>query len=405
MTIPYGKVLNLLFWLILVMQDAGTFGVLPLNLFQILELVMLVILCMQNPKLKIPRTFFILIGYITLITFVNKFDFESIKTLLFLILSLLTFVLYLQRTSKKEIFSIIYDAAFFLAFYGCIQEFAYIAHVPALYDISRYGFTVNGAYASSNGLMRAMSLYAEPAHTSSIVGLSFLIGIVGEKEKIGYIKRWKTIIIMAYAVLTQSALVYLALIGAVISFVVFFQDGLQKKVKWIVTGLLAVAGVLLVQGELVLQVLGKLSQFKTLETDTGNDLSALAVVSNFKIAVEKMKDGYWWGTGIDSHRLYYDRYIHRIYDYLYMYLNSSDCASLYTRIFSEFGIVGFILFICALIRKLLQSIKLRNKILSICVIMFCITVARNGNYMHTLTEVMFCYMFLYAHGGTQMECY
>lgn len=96
------------------------------------------------------------------------------------------------------------------------------------------------------------------------------------------------------------------------------------------------------QWDLVYSVIGRLSQFKTLQTDTGNDLSALAITSNFQVSVEKMKDGYWLGTGLDSHRLYYDRYIDRLYLFLYMRLNSEDAASLYIRVFSEFGIVGLV---------------------------------------------------------------
>ena len=40
--------------------------------------------------------------------------------------------------------------------------------------------------------------------------------------------------------------------------------------------------------------------------------SAFAITSNLKIAIEKIKDGYLFGTGLDSHRLLYFDYIDKI---------------------------------------------------------------------------------------------
>ena len=77
------KVLNILFFCTLVFQDAGTFGLLPLNLFQIIELIMLVIMCVYNPKIRIERGLIGLFAYIGILTIINPFDMDSIKTFVF----------------------------------------------------------------------------------------------------------------------------------------------------------------------------------------------------------------------------------------------------------------------------------------------------------------------------------
>lgn len=391
--ISYNQILNALFFMILVFQDAGTFSFLPLNLFQILELIMFFIICTTQKKLKLNRIFLLLFFYITLVTICQPFDIESIKTLAFLFISLTTIYLYLQMTDIQTVANIIYSAAVLLSLYGIAQELAYILNIPEIYDISRYGFALNGTYSATSGLMRAMSLYAEPSHTSSILGLGFLIGLIGKNGTIENVRLWKSIVILIFAVLTQSTIVYITILMAVICFVFIYQERLSNKVKGFVLALLVFVVLLITQQELIANVIGRLSQFETLQTDTGNDLSALAIVTNLDIALEKMKDGYLFGTGIDSHRLYYDKYIGQLYTNLYMYLNSSDCASMYIRIFSEFGIIGIIGFVGALINKVAKGVKNANKTVLISAAMFSVAIMRDGNYMRCLSQVLFIMIF------------
>ena len=112
-----------------------------------------------------------------------------------------------------------------------------------------------------------------------------------------------------------------------------------------------------VNSDFIIGAVARLRQFETLSTTTRNDLSALALVSNLNIAIEKMKDGYIFGTGFDSHQMYYDKYIAEIYGRIIMAVNKEDCASLYIRIFSEFGIIGFLIFVIASQALTVSSLK------------------------------------------------
>ena len=159
--------------------------------------------------------------------------------------------------------------------------------------------------------------------------------------------------------------------------------------------------VVVVKPSLVVTVFSRLTQFKTMSTDTSNDLSAVALVSNFKIAVEKLKDGYLFGSGFDSHRIHYWKYINRLYDYLYLYLNIGDAGSLYIRIFSEFGIFGLVLFIVLCVKKIIYGMRSRKFDLSAITILFMVLVLRNGQYENLNTVLCIC--LIWFSGGILME--
>lgn len=70
-----------------------------------------------------------------------------------------------------------------------------------------------------------------------------------------------------------------------------------------------------------------------------------------------MKDGYILGTGLYSHEIYYYDYIYILYRDIQWFMNSQDAASLFIRIFSEFGIFGLIIFLGFLIKIFVKSLK------------------------------------------------
>ena len=196
--------------------------------------------------------------------------------------------LFLQRVPLQMTIETIFNSALLLSLYGCIQEFGYLLKIPEIYDISTYGFTLNGLDIGHGNLMRVNSLYAEPAHLGPILGIGVLIGLI-ENRSNKKMKIWKTVVIMVCALMTQSFLTYASVIMAIVCFVLFYQDGIKRKLKWVLLATLMVVFLCVSQWDLVYSVIGRLSQFKTLQTDTGNDLSALAITSNFQVAVEKIK--------------------------------------------------------------------------------------------------------------------
>lgn len=383
---------DLLLFSALILQDAGTFGIFPLNIFQMIILGMGMILgfkkIINQEKIDILKPVIFLLLYIIVITFLNEFDGESIKSVGFFAIQLVVLCWYLQRNRNySKLYHIIYQAGFLLALYGVIQEIAYITGIPAIYDTTLYGFVRNGTYAVTEGGIRVMSLYAEPAHLSGILAAALYIGLIGKGQNKNYVSTVKNIIIVLCALLTQSILVYIS-VGILAMFYLFtYKREFLSQLKWLFVAIVVVAGICIVQPQFMEGILGKLGTLGTASATSTNDLSAFAVVSNFRIALEKMKDGFLFGTGFDSHRLYYEQYINQLYTSVLMHLNSGEAASLFTRIFSEFGVVGLFAFIAFLLQELYASIKERAFELSFFAILLVLQGMRTGHYTYMLITI------------------
>ncbi len=376
----------------IVLQGAGTFGFLPLNIAQLIILLcgVLLIIPWNRSKVKINKIEIILLLYMAIITFVGKFDFECVKGFVFFSIQLIILgVYYRSNRDLKKICYIVYLAALILAIYGLVQEVGYILNISALYDISLYGFTKNGEYITSFGMIRVMSLYAEPSELSTIFSAGFLIGITGVNNKYVFCTRRKNAIILLSAFLTASFVVYVSMLVVIVYYIAVYQKHLLKKLVWVVGGLVALALVISFVPGITEIITEKVISLKSGSSTQTKDLSAFALYSNIKVAFEKLKDGYIFGTGYDTHRLYYFKYIDSLYLSVVMYANVDEASSLYTRIFSEFGIVGLGGYLYFIISRFHDYTKRKNFLLQIFVIVLFISGIRNGHYTDILKMLSF----------------
>lgn len=379
--------------LAILLQDAGTFGFLPLNIFQIIIFLMFVVLLfkanVKRQTLSLPVTVVYLFIYIIAITVVNRFDGDSFKSIGYFFLQLTTMVFYLKSSENySRVKKVIYLAAYILCLYGIFQIIAFYLNIPAIYDLSRYGFAVNGAYVGSNGIFRPRSLYAEPAHLSSIIAGGMFLGLVGNKKE-SYVKKYKTLIMILFGLLTTSSMVYISMLIFLFVYTVFYHRNLLKKLKYVLFALIALIIIISVKPELYNSLIEKLQTLTTADATYATDLSGFAIISNLRVAFEKMYDGYILGTGFDSHRIYYYDYIYDLYSEVLMYLNVDEAASLFTRILSEFGIVGFFLFIVWLFKKFLRAMRNRNMDLLFFTVLLVVQGLRNGHYIYILATLCF----------------
>ena len=387
------KIEDYLLLISLLLQDAGTFGFLPLNLSQIIIIFLCFILIIKlrssNYKMYMPKNVILFFIYIFAITFLNVFDVESIKGICFFVLQTITIFLYLSTVEDySKIYKIMYITAFILSCYGIIQTIAYYAEIPTIYDMSLYGFAVNNSYVGKNGIFRPSSLYSEPAHLTGILISGIYIGLVNEQDE-KHIKKWKTLIIFIFSVLTKSTITYISLAMILIYYFIIYKKAFFKNFKWICLIVIITSIILSNNPRIMNEVMYKFKSLKTADPTYSSDASGFAIISNLKIAFNKMKDGYLFGTGYDSHRLYYYKYIDNLYSNVLFYLNVDEAASLYTRIFSEFGIIGLIAFITFCMNKLIYSIKTKNKDLMFFTILLLIIILRNGSYVYIINSLSF----------------
>ena len=386
----------------LIFSEAGTFG-LPLNLYQFIIVFMLAVSLFNKIYAKLSIRFssklIILLLYMLLITIINTIDFSIIRGFLFFVIELIAFYFWMDDNQSFSKFQkILYMVSVFLSIYGIIQEIAFFFNIPQLYDLSIYGFGFKVGEIR-NGILSVTSFYSEPSHCATFISWGLWIGLTG-RNKLSFVSITKNICILLCAFFTQSAIVYICVFVVLIAYVCIYQKNIMKKAKWFAIAIIGVLALFLVKDNAISAVLNRLNQFENISTTTGQDLSALSLVSNFKIAVEKMKDGFIFGTGFDTHRLYYDHYISEIYGTLYMYLNINDAGSLYTRVFSEFGIIGVLIFIYFIVKKFFHNIRNNNMVGFSFILMFSILIMRNGQYENLYTIIAFLGAFMVEKDGS-----
>ena len=126
--------------------------------------------------------------------------------------------------------------------------------------------------------------------------------------------------------------------------------------------------------------------------EQSNNQSGFAIKSNYNIAIEKLKEGYYFGTGMFSHINYYDKYMSRIYPKGYIRINYADACSMFLRIFSEFGIIGLIIYCFMLLKLLIKGFIKKDLFLLFILMLFVTQSIRLGEYNWILN--CFCFTYL-----------
>lgn len=394
---PKFAFIDILVILCLLICEAGTLG-LPLNAYQFIVVTILGIfitkkICL-NEKISISIKLLLLIFYMLVITILNKTNADALTGFLFFVIEILAFYFWMSENCDMiKLQRLIYLVAVILSIYGIVQEVAYFLNLRQIYDLSLYGFP-SRPDEIRNGFLSVSSLYSEPSHCVNFISWGLWIGLT-QNGKAHYVSLPKNIIILLCAFFTQSAIVYIACIIVFAAFLFVYKKGFKKKLQYGLIILVGSFAVFLLFADTVLAVLSRLKQFENISTDTSQDLSALSLVSNLLVAIEKMKDGFWLGTGFDSHRLYYYHYIEELYGELYMYLNIDDAGSMFTRVLSEFGIVGFAFFILAAIKKCVSAIKNDRMDQFSFLLIFLLIIMRNGQYENVYTIITFLGAFVF----------
>lgn len=386
-------------------------GVLPINLYQILILLLGVVLLFEgyyrNKQIEfyIPKWSVYLFAYIGVITFIlniNIFDFDSIKSFVITFLYTLIFYNYVKRVANiDKIFQLIYNVAFILSVIGIIQEIGYLLKIPNMYDFSYIGITYNIPVGSSNAFgnfAKIQSIYSEPSHLALILGLGCSITFFYfiNREIFTFVSFRKSIVIIICSLLTFSTLIYAILLVCFIYILFLDKNLFVKKTLWWVAIIIILSFGIYYFRDWLWNMFIKVQEIFI--KDNVDKYSAFAMTSNLNIAIEKIKDGYLFGTGLDSHRLLYFDYIDNIYNNVQIYLNYDEAASMYIRILSEFGIVGIFTFIYYIFKELFLFKKLyRYKKSDLfyyqrsIILVLSVYLIRNGRYMDNL---MFLCLFL-----------
>lgn len=392
------NIFDILIILAIVFQDAGNFGILPLNFFQ---LVMILILCLFgikmiiDKKLVIPYRILVIIAYVVLITLINVHDFESIKSVGYYGIHMVAIALYLMYTDNRtKLCKVLYYSASILTIYGILQEFGYILGISAIYDPTVWGFYRFIPIPLFQGTIRIWSLYSEPAHLAGILCIGILIGLLGIEDKsheFDFTNKIITFLMFVVIMAGVSATAYVGLVVTLITWLLISDIGRKYKV-YAVAGFVGLFGAVFIifrdifYSIVVYRIAGLINEYNIVGNGT-----TFAIISNFRVALLKMKELGIFGTGMDSNRIWYYDYVDRIYGADAIYMNVDDAASVFTRVFSEFGIIGLILLVALVVYMIIKAVKNKDKFLMIMVALFIIEGMRDGTYVNVVLSIPFAY--------------
>ena len=403
------------------------------------------LICKKKFNISLFYVFILLMLY--MYTFVFSFNKNLIVPATFLVLEILTFLLYFQRFKEKEDFknsfmNIILFSSIILSSIGLIQYFSYKFQIDFIYkSLTQFIFYLDEG--------RLTSIYSEPAHLCTILSAGAFVSmyyLINSKEKKYYLFFLLNIITL---ILSNSIVNYISLFAFVSLFMVFYIFVKKKKsvheknriktifIFFIVLFVFNI--VLLINNGTMSNMLNKFNSLFNLkygvadevvddiddneinlDVEIGSDIeeninndessnvnsniveqsnsqSGFAIKSNLNIGILKMKDGYFFGSGIFTHINFYDEYMQRLYPDGYIRINYADACSIFLRVFSEFGIIGLICFLYLLIYEFVKGIYKKDIFSLFMLFIFVTQSMRLGEYNWILNCLPFVYIIYNSH--------
>jgi len=400
------------------------FGIaLPLEYSTFFILVVLA-LQMVSSTLRLSKFLIYIFVLITIQTFIinssNISDPEiwSYYTGLFLLaLTSFSFVSY-YRNNMPDFAIAYYKMVYFLAMFSIVQIALFI-----LFGISLIPQNlITGQLPTGSpvfipevfsAIPRSVGLSSEPANFAYILmpGMYLAVSqIFGEKNllstHIGY--AWVIIFSM---LLTFSLVAYY---GIILTLLFVNKEKIFHNLKQASLALIVVTAVF--YSLYITEIGTKFITFLNMSKEVSENrlethsYTSYALVSNFMVALKSQKDYYYIGSGLNTHRYNYDKYIRRIFNsqQISLELNKENAGSLFIRILSEFGIIGIILVFVYIYHYRLTSIRGRNLMKTInemalvTILLYC---TRSGHY-NGITFLVFgaIYYFSYKVNRKQIIC-
>lgn len=371
---------------------ADLHGTLPFTISQFF-VILLFILCFAD--LLLQKKIILNIWYIILFStiFISSFivnteyiDGANIKMYVGFVVYALAYYWFikLEQTNIRKILDDYIIVCVLFSIIAFIQQIGHFLNLSVLWDLSYLGITINN-FAYSGPFIRSYALAAEPTHFATFLAPSFYFiirnAIRADSEYI-YISKFKSFIIF-FGLITSFSLMGYAYFIIILFYVFINQKGELFK-KYFV--LIVFVGFAILSFFYIPNIRYKiLSLFVSkIEMNSTTNLSAFAVIGNYYVAKEAFVRNPYFGTGINTHRFSYDKFIKKIFPGTEIKINNVGDSSLYTRIPSEFGMAGIII---TLLLLYLFKIKKKDdinkyKILNdLSFIFLIVSTLRNGQYL------------------------
>lgn len=307
------------------------------------------------PRIITNRVFYynnfllFLLGFIIIGAIINtKYSHftDKLQFIIYYIVYSLAIISTIQKHGPEKLLKAYTTACIYLSIIGLIQVVTYTVGVSALNDIIRL-FSENKNTSTSGLLVRATSIASEPA----VLGLYLLPALVlsisklfGVREASQYISTRHSILILAASACTLSLIVYIYLLIIVLTVMI-------KQRKFFLSIALTLFLILLYGvAQNIESINSRITELSGTENiESSENLSVIALNSNLKVTIASLNEDFFFGTGIVSHAEKYESLVYGFYSSKLngVGLNKDDAASMYLRVLSELGVIGFLIFYSA----------------------------------------------------------
>lgn len=384
---------------------------LPFADLRISYLIMAFVFLLWLPFLKglyFNRTFIFLFIVVIIFSLYNSYtEKNSLSLLTKQIIGILStsFIFYtlikVNKSDIRKLFRIYLNLAFLVGLIGLIQELSYLLGFKPGYDFS-YILPSWRLSLSRGGFLRVNSIMSEPASFCYSMMPAFFISLTSfSKNNFGFMKKWKSLIIILSVFLSMSSIGY---IGAVFSLALLFYN--YGKLRHLIMGAMVTFVLMFVlynvQVDFKMRVddsINVISGKTSLET---TNLSVFSLFSNALVTYNNFRENPIFGSGLGSHEISYNRYIGKVVDLdkVSLLLNRKDAGSLFLRLLSETGLFGlFVVFYFIFKFHLLKKDDKSNYlwIISNAILaMFVIRLIRSGHYF---VNGFFFFVWVYYFAG------
>ena len=321
--------------------------------------------------------------------------------ILWIMYSFYYYILKFNRFDYERLFVIYLNIAFIVACIGLFQVISFVFRFRYGYDLS-WLIPHWGKDYLGYTFVRMHSILPEPAQYGVAMMPAFFISLFNLMNlKKNFISLSKSSVILCSMFFTFSLVAYTGVLFS--GFLIFFRKGIRIKE-------LVVAIVLIVA---LVHVYNTVAEVRTRIDDSYNivayqdtdsvNLSTFALYNNLMISIENFSDHPFFGTGIGSHPVIFDRYSKMDYEnnLLLSDVNKGEAASMLLRLMSETGLLGLVLVIGFILKchvgftknpSAINHILISDGILSL----FFIKLLRSGHYFNTGLP-FFVLIYYYNH--------
>jgi len=387
-------------------------SILPFAQFRLSYLIIFIILLIWLPFLKgayFNKNFLIILfilsafsvcsmcmGRNTLLAFSKQFLGIFLNALFFYHL------LKINDYDVRKLFMIYLNIAFVIALIGIIQEISFLVGFKPGYCYENLIPNWLEVPAIGGRMLKVNSILTEPAHFCNVMIPALFVSFVSFfKHSFKFLKKRKSIIIIAAFFLTFSASGYVAMFFAILLLTFNY-----RKPYYVVGGILTVCVVAcLLYGSVEgfrNRVIDSVTVLTSKQKLRDSNLSTYALFSNALASYYSFKENPLFGSGLGSHEKTFERHIDREIPRSYTKLtpNCKDADSFFLRLVSETGLFGVAVFFVFLFRCYVSKKDDKTEYLWIIsnavLTMFFIKLLRMGHYF---VDGFFFFFWMYYFAG------